>query len=95
MNHSDLCEQLLALAESLVGDDWEHPLLSAEACCEAVRHLQPTPLSLHPGLFALDMDNPLAEGLCLMCLDKSVLVGTIQVQRKEILELRKKLEKTL
>jgi hypothetical protein len=95
IDHSDLCERLLSLAESLVGDDWNHPLLSAETCCEAVRHLQLPKLPLQPGMFSLDMDNPLAEGLCLECLDKNVLIGTIKNQRKEILELREQIGRIL
>jgi hypothetical protein len=41
------------------------------------------------------MDNPLAEGLCLECLDKNVLIGTIKNQRKEILELREQIGRIL
>jgi hypothetical protein len=95
MDHTELCERLLALAESLVGDEWEHPLGSADTCCEAVRHLQGPKLPLLPGVFALDMDNPLADGLCLECLDKNVLIGTIQKQREEILGLRKQIGRIL
>ena len=90
IDHTELCERLLALADSLVGDDWEHPLLSVETCKEAIKHL-----SQQHSMFALDMDNPLAEGLCLMCLDKNVLIETIKNQRKEILELREQLGKSL
>ena len=45
-----------------------------------------------PEIFSLNMDSPLAEGLCLESLDKSVLIGTIKNQREEILKLRAKLD---
>ena len=37
---NDLPERLRALADSLEGDDWNHPLLSLEACREAAAEIE-------------------------------------------------------
>ena len=40
MRIKDLPERLDALADSLVGDDWEHPLASVETCRQAAEELR-------------------------------------------------------
>jgi len=40
---NDLPERLRHLAESLIGDDWSHPLCSREACLEAASVLDKLP----------------------------------------------------
>lgn len=36
----DLIEDLNALADSLIGDDWNHPVTSVETCRRAARELE-------------------------------------------------------
>ena len=39
IDNNELSERLQVIAESLVGDEWEHPLLSVKTCEEAIKQL--------------------------------------------------------
>lgn len=79
-------------------------LAQAEAKIRTYESQERSELPLASGTLAIDLDNPLADGLELTCLTKSVLVATIHREyhlrlqlEKEIPELKRRvqqLEKT-
>jgi hypothetical protein len=66
-------------------------LAEAEAKIRTYEHQNGYALPLASGTVALDLDNPLADGLVLNCLDKSVLVATIHREHRIRLNLEKQI----
>jgi len=66
-------------------------LAQAEAKIRTYEAQEKSELPLASGTFALDLDNPLADGLVLTCLEKSVLAATICREHRLRLQLEKQI----
>ena len=86
-NHSYVPSELLEQANDKI-DDLRRKLAKAIATINDHKKVIP----LVAGTLALDLDNPLADGLEMTCLEKSILVATIRREHKIRLELEKRVK---